>query len=388
MFGSGGSVQLARVLGIRIGANPSWFFVLFLMIYTLSGFFNQVLDVSNSEAYAVAVAAALLFFLSLALHELGHAIVARRNGIGVIGIDLWLFGGVAKLTRDSESPGEEFRVAAAGPAVTAVIAVLCLGGVAATSHWGEAVDSFVHEDGTTPLLALMSWLGVINIWLLGFNLLPGFPLDGGRMARAIAWKLTGDRHRATRLAGRLGQGLAYLLMGLGLFLAVSSDPFAGLWLIVLGWFLSSGARGAVLSSAFSERIEGVTAGDLMDAEPVIVPGATTALAAQDEFFLRYRLPWFPVTDAAGRVLGLLREERVDGAVASGQPALTAGELLEDGADLDARVPRDTPLESLLGSEALRRLGALVVTDADGHVAGLITLERVRRALAANVELQR
>jgi len=388
MFGSGGSVQLARVLGIRIGANPSWFFVLFLMIYTLSGFFDQVLDVSNSEAYAVAVAAALLFFLSLALHELGHAIVARRNGIGVIGIDLWLFGGVAKLTRDSESPGEEFRVAAAGPAVTAVIAVLCLGGVAATSHWGEAVDSFVHEDGTTPLLALMSWLGVINIWLLGFNLLPGFPLDGGRMARAIAWKLTGDRHRATRLAGRLGQGLAYLLMGLGLFLAVSADPFAGLWLIVLGWFLSSGARGAVLSSAFSERIEGVTAGDLMDAEPVIVPGATTALAAQDEFFLRYRLPWFPVTDAAGRVLGLLREERVDGAVASGQPTLTAGELLEDGADLDARVPRDTPLESLLGSEALRRLGALVVTDADGHVAGLITLERVRRALAANVELQR
>src|SRR3954452_2502468 len=266
MFGSGGSVQLARVLGIRIGANPSWFFVLFLMIYTLSGFFDQVLDVSNSEAYAVAVAAALLFFLSLALHELGHAIVARRNGIGVIGIDLWLFGGVAKLTRDSESPGEEFRVAAAGPAVTAVIAVLCLGGVAATSHWGEAVDSFVHEDGTTPLLALMSWLGVINIWLLGFNLLPGFPLDGGRMARAIAWKLTGDRHRATRLAGRLGQGLAYLLMGLGLFLAVSADPFAGLWLIVLGWFLSSGARGAVLSSAFSERIEGVTAGGLVAGE--------------------------------------------------------------------------------------------------------------------------
>src|SRR3954447_8707617 len=126
----------------------------------------------------------------------------------------------------------------------------------------------------------------------------------------------------------------------------------------------------------------------MDAEPVIVPGATTALAAQDEFFLRYRLPWFPVTDAAGRVLGLLREERVDGAVASGQPTLTAGELLEDGADLDARVPRDTPLESLLGSEALRRIGALVVTNADGHVAGLITLERVRRALAANVELRR
>src|SRR4051794_37786017 len=143
MFGSGGSVQLARVLGIRIGANPSWFFVLFLMIYTLSGFFNQVLDVSNSEAYAVAVAAALLFFLSLALHELGHAIVARRNGIGVIGIDLWLFGGVAKLTRDSESPGEEFRVAAAGPAGAAGIPGPCPGGGGAAPPLGGGGRSLV-----------------------------------------------------------------------------------------------------------------------------------------------------------------------------------------------------------------------------------------------------
>ena len=122
---------------------------------------------------------------------------------------------MAKLSRDSESPGEEFRVAAAGPAVTAAIAVLCLVGVAVSSHWGEAVDSYLHEDGTTPLLALLAWLGIVNVWLLAFNLLPGFPLDGGRIARAIAWKVTGDRHRATRLAGRLGQGLAYLLIGLG-----------------------------------------------------------------------------------------------------------------------------------------------------------------------------
>jgi Zn-dependent protease len=388
MFGGRGSVQLARVFGIRIGANPSWFLVLFLMIYSLSGFFDAVLDVSNAVAYLVSVAAALLFFVSLALHELGHALVARRSGIGVLGIDLWLFGGVAKLSRDSESPGEEFRVAAAGPAVTAAISALCLVGVAASSHWGEAVDSYLHEDGTTPLLALLSWLGIVNLWLLAFNLLPGFPLDGGRMARAIAWKVTGDRHRATRLAGRLGQGLAYVLMGLGALAVLVGDPFAGLWIIVLGWFLHSGARGAVISSAFSERIEGVTAGDLMDAEPVAVPGATTALAAQDEFFLRYRLPWFPVIDAAGRVLGLLREERVDGAVAAGQPTLTADELLDASADADARVPRDTPLESLLGSEPLRRHGALMVTEADGRLAGLITLDRVRRALAASVELPR
>ena len=384
MFGGGGSIQLARVFGIRIGASPSWFVVLFLMIYSLSGFFSDVLDVSNAVAYLVAVAGALLFFASLALHELGHAVVARRNGIGVLGIDLWLFGGLAKLSRDSDSPGEEFRVAAAGPAITALIIALCLGGVAITSHSSQAFDAF-SGDSTTPVLALVAWLAVVNAMLLVFNLLPGFPLDGGRIARAIAWKVTGDRHRATRLAGRLGQAFAYLMIGIGIsLLLATSEAVTGIWLIILGWFLSTGARGAVAASAFSERIEGVTAADLMDAEPVAVPGPTTALAAQDEFFLRYQMPWLPVVDAAGHLLGLLRSDRVEDAVASGRPTLTADELLDADADADVRIGRDTPLESLLGSEPLRRLGALVVVDADDRLCGLVTLDRIRRALAANV----
>ncbi len=375
-------MQLARVFGIRIGASPSWFVFLFLLIWGLAGFFDSVLPASSQTvSYATAVAGALLFFVSIALHELGHAVVARRNGIGVLGIDLWVFGGLAKLSRDSETPGEEFRVAVAGPVVTAVLALLCLGGVALFSHDEQLGDLLAGEATTTPMLALVAWLAMVNGVLLAFNLLPGFPLDGGRIARAIVWRATGDRARATRVAGRLGQGFAYVLMGFGLYMLLEGDGIGGLWMLVLGWFLSQGARGAVVSGAFSERIEGVTAGDLMEADPVVVPAATTALAAQDEFFLRYREPWLPVIDAAGRLVGLLTAERVDGAVTAGQPALEVAEIVEGAAD-DLRVSRDTPLESLLGSEPLRRLGALMVVDGDGHLCGVITIERIRRALAA------
>src|SRR3954471_9800158 len=386
MFGGGGSMQLARVFGIRIGASYGWFVFLFLMIWFLSErFADQLPGASNTTTYVTAVAGALLFFLSIALHELGHAVVARRNGIDVLGIDLWVFGGLAKLSRDSQTPGEEFRVAAAGPAVTLLITLAAAIGVGVFSHadWGDSVLGDVGDS--TPVLALLTWLALVNAGLLIFNLVPGFPLDGGRIARAIAWRVTGDRHRATRLAGRLGQGFAYALIGLGLFLLASNDPADGIWLAILGWFLSQGARSAVVSSQFAERIEGVTAAALMDDEPVAVPRDTTALAAQDEFFLRYQLPWFPVIDAtSGRLVGLLRQERVDVAVAGGQPTLTADELLEGDEGDEASVARDTPLETLLGSEPLRRLGALAVVDGDGRLCGLLTFDRVRRALAASV----
>jgi Zn-dependent protease len=385
MFGGGGSTQLARVFGIRIGASPGWFVFLFLMIWWLSDrFADELPSASNTTTYATAVVGALLFFLSIALHELGHAVVARRNGIEVLGIDLWVFGGLAKLSRDSQSPGEEFRVAAAGPAVTLLITIVAGGCVAVFSHadWGDNIAGDVADS--SPVLALATWLALVNFGLLIFNLVPGFPLDGGRIARAIAWKVTGDRHRATRLAGRLGQGFAYILIGVGIFLIASGDAPDGIWLAILGWFLSQGAKGAVVSSQFAERIEGVTAADLMDAEPVAVPRETTALAAQDEFFLRYRLPWFPVTDQSGVLLGLLRQDMVDSAVAGGYPTLTADELLKTGEGDEASIERDTPLEVLLSSEPLRRFGALAVVDGDGHLCGLLTLDRVRRALAASV----
>jgi Zn-dependent protease len=377
----GGSIQLARIFGIRIGASPSWFVVLFIMIFALSGYFTDALrDASSTTAYLVAVAGAALFFLSLLAHEFGHAIVARRNGIGISGIDLWFFGGMAKLTRDTASPGEEFRVAAAGPAVTLVIVALCLAS-------GATTEAFEDNGEVTTAGALLDWLALVNGFLLVFNLVPAFPLDGGRIARAVAWKLTGDRGRGTRFSARLGQGFAYLLIGFGIFLLTAgSDTVNGLWFIVLGWFLGQAARSAVLTSRFTERLEGVTVADVMDTQPVWVPGDEPAARVEDEFFARYQSPWFPVADpTSGRFHGIVTAERVDAAIAGGQPEAPARDLVEPApheAERAVSVRPDSPVEHLLGSEPLRARGALMVVDADGRLTGVVTLDQVRRALAA------
>jgi Zn-dependent protease len=183
------TVTLAHLFGIRIGANPSWFIALLLMIVLLGGQFEAVLpDAGPAQAYGLSVLAALLFFVSLVAHELGHALMARRFGIQTEGIELWLLGGVARLSRDSKNPKEEFFVAAAGPAVTLVVCLIGLGvGMLLTGRSDEIADAVrLSSSTTTAAVAIVGWLTLVNGVLLVFNLIPAFPLDGGRIARAIA----------------------------------------------------------------------------------------------------------------------------------------------------------------------------------------------------------
>lgn len=381
-MGGGRSIQLARVFGIRIGATPSWFFVLFLLIYLLTGYFEDVLG-SQSEAFWIAVAAALLFEASIVLHEIGHAVTARRFGIGTSGVDLWFFGGLAKLDREADTPFREFAIAAAGPFVTALVAGACAVAATAAADGGEFLDAAtLQTTHTSAGVALLGWLAAVNVFLLGFNLIPAYPLDGGRIAKAIAWKVTGDRNRGLRAAARVGQVFAYGLVGFGLYLMAVGNGFDGIWFAVLGWFMAQSARGAVVSSNFQERIDGVTVGDLMDTQPVWMPAQTTALQAREEFFDRYRWPWFAVVEETGRYRGVLTADRLEGALSAGQPALTVAELLDDGAEGEFSVPLATPLTALLSSDGLRRLGALMVVDPEGHLRGVVTIEQIRRALGA------
>ena len=371
--------QLARIFGIRVGVGFSWFVVLFVFIIFITPIFHTQLGGSRTTAYLVAVASVLSFFASLVLHELGHALVARRSGLQVAGIDLWALGGTTR-TEEAKDPRTEFRVAAAGPFVTLLVIVACILAGRLLTDSKTFFELAVAEEGTraTPVLVWLSWLATINVLVLVFNLVPAFPLDGGRIAHAAIWGRTGDRNRATHATGRAGQGFALLLGAAGLWWLADGSGSGGLACILLAYFLYQAAGAAVVQGALARRIQSITVADIMDRQPVTIPASATLLDAHEDFFLRYRWPWFAVVDPTRRFLGVVAAARVDAEISAGRPALPVVDVLEQ--DMHVRIDEAEPLESLLGSEGLGRLGAMVAVDHEGVLQGVVTLAEVRKAL--------
>jgi Zn-dependent protease len=379
----GRSIQLARVFGIRIGVNPSWFLVLFLIIWVLSDQYKSAFPGHDSKAFALATASALLLFGCVILHELGHALVAMHNRIRIVGIDLWLFGGIATMAEEPSTPGAAFRISAAGPAVTAVLAAACwligFAGWGAGGFWHSVV--FNESAGYSSIEVLLGYLAFTNTLLLVFNLLPAFPLDGGNMVRAVAWWRTGDRMRATGIAARMGRVFGYLLAAAGVYWLIRYQSIvAGIWFILMGNFLAQAARSAEVQTRLTSQLEGLSVADVMDDEPVAVASDIHLDQALDEFFLRYRWQWFPVIDRAGKFLGLVIREKVDEVPEELRAGRTVNEVMSRDAEGSLRVSTDAPLEALIGSEGLRTLGALMAVDGDGVLRGVVTLDQVRRAL--------
>ena len=363
------SVTLGRVMGVEIGINWSWLVVFGLVVWSLGAavFPEENKGLADGTYAAMAVVAAILFFASLLLHELGHAAQARRDGMEIEGITLWLFGGVARFKGMFPSAGAELRIALAGPAVSLVLGAV-FAGAAKLLSLPAAVDG------------VLTWLGRINLILLVFNMLPALPLDGGRVFRALAWQATGDFARATRVAGGVGRAMGQAMIFGGILLVFLVGAVGGLWLALIGWFLAGAAAAEARYAEVGAILKGLTVRDAMVSDPVTVSTGLGLDRFMDEVHAAWRYSSYPVLDADGRPAGLVTFRGAAAVPAERWAQTTVGEAaipLESATVVDADGPLADATFTLSAAPAGR---ALVVTGPDGSLAGLLSITDVSRLL--------
>jgi Zn-dependent protease len=360
-----GNLELGRIAGVRIRINWSLLVVFALIVWSLAAgvFPRQNPGHSDGVHLAMAVAAAVLFFVSILLHELGHARQALREGMEIDGITLWLFGGVAQFKGAFPSAGAEFRIAIAGPLVSLGLGV------------GFVLLALVGLPSAVEGVA--AWLGYINLTLLVFNLLPALPLDGGRVLRSALWYFRGDLAWSTRVASDIGQGFGYLFIAFGIVMLILYGAFSGAWLAFLGWFLLQAARAEARYVATEEALDGLRVRDLMVRDPVTVDADLTVGEFMDKIAWSRRFTTYPVLEG-GRPIGLL---------AFGSVAAIPRAEWDSRRVRESLIPLDrVPLldEDARAVDALAELSSsgvnlgLVVDD--GHLAGLLSITDLARAL--------
>jgi Zn-dependent protease/CBS domain-containing protein len=362
----GGTMPVGRLAGVRIGIHWSWLIVFVLITWTLaSGVFpSQNPGLSHADYVVMAAAAALLFFGTLLLHELGHALQARREQVEIEGITLWLFGGVARFKGDLPSAGAEFRIAMAGPLVTLVLGV-GFAFVAAVASLPDSVDG------------VMAWLGYVNLTLLVFNMLPALPLDGGRVLRSLLWMRKGDLSQATMAAGGVARLLAYLLIGGGLAAFVFQGAFSGAWFAFIGWFLLQASEAEVQWVVAKHGLEGVTVRDLMTARPVSVPSELTLGRFVDDVVWSSRHTTYPVIDGQ-RPVGLLPFRRVAQIPRELWDSQTVGESMIPLEEVPILHENEPAAEALLALQQDGVSRGLVVEG--GSLVGILSIADIAQAL--------
>ncbi|MGN9765411.1 site-2 protease family protein [Micromonospora sp. SD12] len=363
------SFRLGRIAGVPVGVNWSVLVIFVLIAWGLAGSqFPRAYPDRPVAAYVLAgLAAAVVFFLGLLAHEISHAIVAKRNGLEVGGITLWLFGGVAELRGEARDPGAELRIAGVGPLVSLLIG-LFFGAIA-------VVLAVAGVEGL--LLGSLAWLAGINVLLAVFNALPAAPLDGGRLLRAAVWKATGDRTKASVVAARAGWVLGAVLIGLGLWQFLAGVGFGGLWLALIGWFLIGAAGMEERQARMGSALEGVRVADVMTPQPQTASGQMTVGDFVDHYLFAYRHTALPLTEDDHPV-GLVTLDRVRGIPAERRAATTLAEVACRADELVLARP-DEPLNELLPRLSECADGrALVVSD--GRLVGIVSPSDISRAV--------
>jgi Zn-dependent protease/predicted transcriptional regulator len=370
-------IKLGRIFGIKIGLHYTWVIIALLITFSLAARFQGMHpNWGPGVAWATAIITGALFFAAIIAHELSHALVAKLRGLPVHAITLFALGGVAQIEKEAADAKTEFWMGIVGPITSAVLGCLCLG-LAWMLGW-----TMLAEPGT-PFMAMLVWLGYINIGLALFNMIPGFPLDGGRVLRAVIWWITGNGVRATRIATVMGQFIAFGFIILGLISFFRGAGFDGLWTAFIGSFLLQAARSSYAQLETSERLRGVRVSDVMVRDCPVVDGRTTLQTFVDEYLLRTGRRCFLIVEN-GKVEGLITPHEVKAVERARWPYTTVADVMIP-IDRLRTVRPDTPM-----TEALEMIGRADVNQlpvmSNGRLEGMVSRNRALQFLVTSSAL--
>ncbi|HTW65764.1 MAG TPA: site-2 protease family protein [Bryobacteraceae bacterium] len=368
-------IKLGRVFGIEIGLHYSWFLIALLIVYSLSSQFHASNPGWGDQVIlTMAIGTAILFFVSLLLHELAHSLVATSHGLPVKEITLFALGGVSQIEKNPTSAKLEFWMAFVGPLTSVVIGSACV-----------AAARLIGQPASDPWTAMLLWLGYINLTLGVFNLIPGYPLDGGRVLRAIIWWKTGNADRSTRLAARTGQVVAFGFIAVGIYEFFSGAGFGGLWMAFIGWFLLQAARESDMQVGLSDALKGVRVADVMTRDCPTVEGWLNLQNFVEEKLLHTGQRCFVVVDK-GEVSGLVTPHEVKQVERAKWPFTTLHDIMRPLDDLQSVAP-DTPLMAALEAMSRFDLNQLPVIS-NHHLDGVLSRANVLGYLQTHAELRK
>lgn len=369
------SIRLGTFFGIPVRIDISWFIIFGLIVVTLAlGHFPRVYPhFSVLTNWIIGIIAALLLFASVLIHELAHSLVARREGIPVGGITLFIFGGVSQMTQEPTSPGDELKMASAGPGMSLILALL---------FWG--LGKLANSIGLPiPVIAVAGYLAVINLALAIFNLIPGFPLDGGRVLRAFIWLITRSIQDATRIAAFIGQGFGYLFMLAGFWTILSGAFISGLWFIFIGWFLANAAQSSYQQMILHRALSGIKVQRIMTSDVPTVASNTTIDNLVHDYFLAKDYNAFPVVDG-DEFKGIVTLEGVREIPREEWSSVTAVKITHPPEDERIIHPDDDAWEAMLHMATGELTRLLVMRE--GHLIGMVTRDNLMNLVRTKLEL--
>lgn len=370
--------KIATVFGLPIKIDPSWFFIIVLLSWTLAqGYFPRVyMGLEPAVYWFMGIAAALLLFFSVLLHELGHALIAKKSGTEVGGITLFMFGGVSELSEEPTTAGGEFRITVAGWLVSGVLAVVFL--LASMMFSGQTEQSLI-------MVALLQYLALANGVLFVFNAVPGFPLDGGRMLRAALWKLTGSLRKATYWASSVGAGIGMLLIVFGLVNFLYGQFIGGVWFALIGLFLRTAAKASYQQVLVRRALEGVPIANLMTSNVVTAPPDATLDQLVDSYFMKYHFHSLPVL-RDGELLGLVTMRDIKDVDEEERPRVTAADLVEGKPDkMPPTLSPDDDAMDAMGALTASGWGRAPVLQG-GQLVGIVSRRDLMHFLAVKTDL--